>query len=326
MRSGNLQSTAEATLPTSTNRERSEALSVYLQNTLAFGELNLTAGVRGELIDSEFQNRAPGQEQDFQYKNSRIWLPSLSAYYGLTEHAGLFGGVHQGFVPTSPIQSVEIEVEKSINYEFGWRYANEGRRAELVGFFSDYSNLKESCSISAGCDTDQEFNAGEVDIYGLEASFNDRYELGGDYSLPLSIVYTHTQSEFKQTFYSEFEQWGFVNAGDAVPYLADNMLTISLGLAADHWQLSLLVNYSDEMPESAQTALTGDEDDSTLAGLNTDDYVVVDVSGSYEVNAQSLFYIKLDNVFDANDIVSRRPYGARPSKPRMLSAGYKYRF
>lgn len=326
MRSGNLQSTGEATLATSTNTENSEAISVYAQNTMELGDLRITAGLRGELIDSTYQNRAPGQEQDFQLKTTRIWLPSLSAYYGLTDNSGIFGGVHKGFVPTSPIQSVEVETEKSVNYEFGWRYSENGRRSEIVGFFSDYGNLKESCSASAGCDTDLEFNAGEVDIYGLEASYFDNFQIDSDYSMPFSVVYTHTQSEFKRTFYSDFEQWGFVNAGDSVPYLAENMLTVSIGLATDNWQAAVLINYSDEMPESAQTVLTDDQDDSTLAGLKTDAYTIVDLSASYDIDTKSQLYFKLDNLFDSSDIVSRRPFGARPTKPRQVMAGYKYRF
>lgn len=326
MRSGLLESTGEATLPTTTNTEQTEAISVYLQDTLEFDNLTLSAGVRGELIDGNYQNRAPDKQQDFQNKTSRIWLPSISAYYDLTANSGLFGGVHQGLVPTSPIQSVDIEIEKGLNYELGWRYAQKRQQAELVGFFSDYDNLKESCSISAGCDTDLEFNAGAADIYGLEASYRDVFDMSSDYSVPLSVVYTHTQSEFKQTFYSEFDQWGFVNQGDPVPYLAENMLTISLGLEANEWQISLLINYSDEMPESAQTSLTGNDGDSALAGLKTDEYTAVDVSGSYDLNNESQIYFKLDNLFDSSDIVSRRPFGARPSKPRQVFAGYKYRF
>ena len=221
---------------------------------------------------------------------------------------------------------IDIKIEKSVNYELGWRYAQNGSKAEVVGFFSDYSNLKESCSISAGCDTDLEFNAGAVDIYGLEASFSDSYEIYKEYSVPVSVVYTHTQSQFKETFYSDFEQWGFVNAGDSVPYLAENMLTVSVGLAAGDWQVSMLVNYTDEMPEAAQTELTGDVRDSTLAGLSTDSATVVDMSGSYELNSNSQIYVKLDNILDSVDIVSRRPFGARPSKPRQATLGYKLSF
>lgn len=326
MQSGKLQSTGEQTRAASTNTEQTEALSVYIQDTLQFDNLSITAGIRGELIDGYYQNRAPNKEQDFQKKTNRIWLPSISAYYELSKHAGIFGGVHSGFVPTSPIQEAQIETEKSVNYELGYRYINNGQKAEVIGFFTDYSNLKESCSVSAGCDTDLEFNGGAVDIYGIEATLSDTYKLTNQLSLPWSIVYTHTESEFKDTFYSDFTQWGFVEEGDGVPYLADNMLTLSFGLTANTWQLSMLVNYSGAMKESAQTALTGDTKDSPLAGLKTDAYTIVDLSGSYELNGHSQLYAKIDNLLDSAKISSRRPFGARPSKPRQFQVGYRYRF
>ena len=117
VRSGNLQSTGEATKPTSTNTENTEALSVYIQDTLQFQDLSITVGVRGESIDGYYQNRAPGREQDFLKKTNKIWLPSVSAYYELSKFSGIFGGMHSGFVPTSPVQSSEIDTEKSVTYE-----------------------------------------------------------------------------------------------------------------------------------------------------------------------------------------------------------------
>lgn len=326
MRSGRLESTGEATAAAATNTESSEAISVYLQDTVAFGDLAVTAGVRGEFIDSHYQNRAPGREQDYQNKSSRIWLPSLSGYYTLSDTSGIFAGIHQGFVPTSPIQTVDIEIEKSVNYELGWRLSDGSRRAEVVAFYSDYENLKESCSISSGCDTDEEFNGGEVDIYGLEASVSDNIKLPWNLSMPWSVVYSYTQSEFQQTFYSEFDQWGFVNEGNEVPYLADNMLTVTLGLQGDKWDVSALFYYSDDMAESAQTALTGDVRDSTLAGLRTDSISNIDLSASYDLDNYGKVYVRVDNLLDEADIVSRRPFGARPSKPRQFQVGYKYQF
>ncbi|MCV2885563.1 TonB-dependent receptor [Aestuariibacter sp. AA17] len=326
MRSSELVNTGEGITPTSTNTEQSETVSVYLQDTVDLGAILLTAGVRGEFIDSDYQNRTTGFEQDYQRKSYRIWLPSISAYYRLDANSGIFGGVHKGFVPTSPIQDAALEAEKSTNYELGYRYANNGTQAEIVGFYSDYSNLKESCSNSAGCDTDEEFNAGEVDIYGLEVSAGQRYTLSDSLTMPVHLSYTYTDSEFNQTFYSDFEQWGFVNNGDAVPYLAEHMASLSVGLEGQNWLVSAILSYSGAMPEAAQTALTGDARDATLAGVETDSYTTLDLTANYQLSARSEVYAKADNLLDDESIVSRRPYGARPNKPRQFVVGYKYRF
>lgn len=326
MRSGELTPTGEATRPTTTNTENTEALSVYVQDTVTLGDLRLTAGVRGELIDGFYQNRNPGFEQDFQHKTTRIWLPSLSGYYALTDQQGVFAGVHKGFVPTSPIQAASIAVEESVNYEAGWRYINNGDRVELTGFYSDYSNLIESCSLSSGCATDQTFAAGEVDVYGLEASWQSSFRLPNGWTLPVAVNYTRTESEFNNTFYSSFAQWGFVEEGNPVPYLAENTGSVSVGVQGNRWDVYLLANYVSDMPEAAQTALTGDSRDSTLAGVRTDSMLTLDIAASYRVSGRSKVYLKLDNVSEEEDIVSRRPYGARPGKPRQVQLGYQYQF
>ncbi|MCU7555360.1 TonB-dependent receptor [Alteromonas sp. ASW11-19] len=326
MRSGSLTPTGEDTRATTTNTENTEAISVYLQDTITLGDLRLTAGIRGELIDGYYQNRTPGFEQDFQHKTTRIWLPSVSGYYALNREHGVFAGVHKGFVPTSPIQDASIDVEESINYEAGWRYINNGTRVEVTTFYSDYSNLIESCSLSSGCATDLTFAAGEVDVYGLETSWHTSYRLTNGWSMPITVNYTRTESEFNNSFYSSFAQWGFVNEGDSVPYLANNVGSLSIGLQGNRWDVYLLANYVSDMPEAAQTALTGDSRDSTLAGVRTDAMFTLDMSASYRFPDWGKVYLKLDNVTEEEDIVSRRPYGARPGKPRQVQLGYQYQF
>ncbi|WP_246261489.1 TonB-dependent receptor family protein [Alteromonas ponticola] len=326
MQNGRLTNAGEDTVATTTNTERTKATSVYIADTISFNKLTLSAGIRGELIDGYYQNRTPGFEQDYQNKTTRIWLPGANAYYAINDSQGIFGGVHQGFVPTSPIQAASVDVEKSVNYELGWRHVERWQRAELVGFFNDYSNLIESCSQSAGCDTDLTFVAGNVDVYGLEGSYQETLFLDNGWQIPLSVTYTHTQSEFKESFYSAFEQWGFVDAGNPVPYLAENMLSLSAGVKASLFDITLIVSYADSMPESAQQMLTGSSDDSALAGKETDSSINVDLSAGYNFNRNSRIYFKVDNLLEEQDIVSRRPYGARPNKARQFQLGYKYSF
>lgn len=323
MRSGILTSDGSAQVETTTNREKTDAISVYFKDTINYKALEVTLGVRGEFIDSTYQNRKVGEEDDWQEKSSHIWLPSLSAFYTLTENAGLLFGVHQGFVPTSPKEGPEIDIEKSINYEFGGRYNNGNANVEAIVFFNDMSNLKESCSFSAasscGDSLDKEFNAGEVDVYGLEFSAGYSVELTKHIDLPIAVVYTHSQSEFKNTFSSDFPMWGDIEAGDSVPYLPENQLTLNLGVTAEKWDINLIARYVDDMLEASGEGVT-------LSGETTKAYSVVDLSASYYLGSYGKVYVKADNIFESEEIISRRPYGARPSKPQQFFVGYQYSF
>ncbi|TQV87091.1 TonB-dependent receptor family protein [Aliikangiella coralliicola] len=323
MRSGQLVSTGNSTELTTANTELSEVWSVYLQDTLNFDEWEFTFGIRGEFIDSFYQNNLAGQENDWLKKSTTVWLPGASVFYSLDSQSGLFMGVHRGFIPTSPKQAPEIDIEESINLELGYRYHSPNTQVDLVGFMSDFKNLTESCtaSTSSACFSiiDQQFNAGKVDVYGLEASFAHRFGLTKSIDFPFSVVYTYTNAEFQETFSSDFALWGNVTAGDPVPYLPENQLTISFGLEAAKWRTNLLARYTNSMFEAAGT-------DVALSGVSTDSLMVVDFSAAYDFTKFGSLYLKVDNLSDETKIISRRPFGARPSKPRQVFLGYKYRW
>jgi Fe(3+) dicitrate transport protein len=113
--------------------------------------------------------------------------------------------------------------------------------------------------------------------------------------------------------------WGKIEEGDEVPYLAENQATFTIGLVANKWDVNLIARYIGEMPEAS-----GDE--VTLSGITTKAHAVVDLSAHYDLNSAGRLYVKIDNLFDVQEIVSRRPYGARPSKIQQLFLGYQYSF
>ena len=164
-----------------------------------------------------------------------------------------------------------------------------------------------------------EFNGGEVDIYGAEFSANGQFVFANGLELPIKIAYTHTQSEFQTSFDSNFSQWGNVTAGDELPYLPENQFNLQIGLAGEKWQVDLAYKYITKMSEAAGTGVE-------LAGVVTSDINQVDIAAWYQVNEALRIYSKLDNLTDAANIVSRRPFGARPGKPRQLVLGAKYAF
>jgi len=323
MRSANLLSDGSDQIATTTNVEKTDAVSLFVQDTISGKDLDVTLGIRGEFFDSSYQNLVLGKQDEWLKKSSRIWLPSISLFYSLSEQAGILFGIHEGFIPTSLQESPDINIENSINYEFGARFNDKNSKVEAVVFYNDISNLKEGCSFSAasscGQSLDAEFNGGEVDIYGLEFSASRTFALSKYFDLPVSVVYTHTASEFKTSFVSDFPMWGSIEAGDELPYLAKNQLTFNLGLIADSWDVNFIARYVGEMEEASGDGIL-------LSGITTEAYTVVDLSVHYEINSAGRLYFKADNIFEVQEVVSRRPYGARPSKAQQFFVGYQYSF
>lgn len=323
MRSQQLVSDGSDTLKTTTNIEETDALAVFMQDTISLNQLDLTFGLRGEYFDSLYQNKAPNQENDWLEKSSHIWLPSISGFYTINDNLGFLFGIHEGFVPTSPQESPEIEIENSVNYELGGRYNNGNTKFELVAFYNDIKNLKEGCTFSTASrcsdSLDAEFNGGKVEVYGVELSTSHNVSLNNGWEVPLSLVYTYTSSEFKTSFESDFPMWGEITAGDGLPYLPENQLTATIGLIANKWEVNAIVRYIDEMKEASGEGVL-------LSGVTTSSYTIADLSASYSLEQYGKLYLKLDNLFDKQEIVSRRPYGARPSKPQQLQVGYQYSF
>ncbi len=318
-----LTSDGSATVATSTNLEKTDAVSVFFKDRIFWQDLEMTFGLRGEFFESSYQNQAPGHKEDWLKKDTNIWLPSFSAFYKFSEQAGMFFGVHQGFIPTSPQEHPSVKVESSVNYELGARYKDNGSQAEAVIFYNDIENLKESCSFSAaascGANLDAEFNSGKASVYGLELTMAHTFALSRAIDLPLSLTYTHTQSEFETSFHSDFPMWGTIEAGDSLPYQPENQLTINIGLAANVWQANLIMRYVDDMFEASG-------DDVLLSGVMTEAHTVIDLSASYELGDLGSIYVKVDNIFDEQEIISRRPYGARPGKAQQAFIGYQYSF
>ena len=304
------------------NDDTATAVAAFTNVNAVIDKFHLTLGLRVEHIEGEAIDYLASVDVPSISKNSdTVFLPGAGLFYQLTAEHGLLVGVNKGYVPNSPGQESNVAPEESWNYEFGWRYSTDDIQGEVIGFYNDYSNLKGACTFSSGCTEklDQEFNGGEVDVYGIEASTSISWQLTESIKVPVKVAYTYSQSEFQNSFDSTFSQWGSVAVGDELPYLPEQQLSIEIGLQGAQWQASLLFKYVTEMSEAAGS-------NTELEGLMTDELVQVDFSAWYQVNKQIKLYGKVDNITDEEVIVSRRPFGARPGKPRQVIVGVKYSF
>lgn len=306
---------------TTKNHVTAQALAVYVFNEITLGDLTLSGGLRSEYIRTEHNNLL---DNITILHDDTILLPGVGINYKIVPQLRLLAGIHEGFVSVVPGSDADAQPEKSINYELGLRYTSPLLQATAMGFFSDYSNLTGTCTFALGCSAenlDLGFNTGEVDIWGLEMEMSKTFPriFNSSLDMPLRLVYTYTGSEFKNDFSSPRPDLIDVKAGDELPNLPEHLLTVRIGLTDRLWQAALSYNYVAEMRTVAGI-------DEPIRRNRTDSQNVVDFSLNYQVTVRGQVYFTVNNMFNDVAIVSRRPFGARPAKPRTLLLGYKLDF
>jgi len=329
MDDGNMIPTSQGTPGTQANRVGSAtALSVYLQDKITFNRFTFTPGVRYENI--QFENRNYGSD-DLERTGSNlavndytidVFVPGIGVTYDLLDNLTLISGVHKGFSPPSPGSSADTRSEESVNYELGFRYADERYNLELIGFYNDYSNLLGSdLAAGGGTGTTAQFNAGQVEVFGLEATAGTNLIRTNDsaFSIPLNVNYTYTSATFKNSFDSDFGPWGSVTSGDALPFIPSHQFNASAGVDYRAYSLNLNTSSTSQMRTVAgQGSIPSDE--------RTDSYFIVDLNTSFQATQNINVFVNVRNLLDETYIVSDRPHGVRPGLPRTFMGGLKMTF
>ena len=326
MLDGTLVSTSLGELGSKGNRISSaNAWAFMVQDTITAGRLTLTPGLRFEAIDLTRTDWAAddsdrtGAPTKLKENSVNVLIPGMGISYRITDNTRLIGGIFKGFNPPAP-GSTDAREETSLNTEFGFSGDYNGLTAEVIGFWSDYSNILGTCTNASGCvggDVGAQFNGGKVRVLGLEAQVSYDMEISNDITVPLGLVYTYTDAEFGEDFTNGF--WGTVERGDKMPYLPAHQFTLTTGLDAENWSLNLSGNYvSRTRTEAGQGAI--------VAGEDVDSRFVVDLGANYVVTDSINLFASVDNLFDEVYSVARRPYGLRPGKPRTITGGVRFNF
>ena len=114
--------------------------------------------------------------------------------------AGRFWVRAPGFLPSRRWCRANEDPETSKNWEAGLRYFGNAFFAEMIGFYSDFSNKAENCSVGSPCSngaTSGSFVTGEAEIAGAEFQLQTGTRAGEIY-LPVILTYTFTQAEISK--------------------------------------------------------------------------------------------------------------------------------
>jgi Fe(3+) dicitrate transport protein len=302
-----------------------EAIAAFLQDEIVLDNWRIIPGLRFEhinLIRSDFSKSDPERALGPAARRENtvnVFIPGLGIAYDISATTQLLAGLHKGFSPPGPSAS-NASSEQSLNLEAGVRYMDDGAKLEVIGFYNDYSNILGTCSNATGCeagDIGDQFNGGDVSVTGVEFSASYTIPLSGQIWLPLSLVYTYTNAEFETSFSNGF--WGDVTKGDKLPYIPTHQANLNIGIENTDWAVQAAVNY---VAETRAVAGQG----TIPRAQSIDARWVIDVSASYRVLEQLRLFATADNLFDNSYIVARRPYGARPGKPRSIFIGLTWDF
>jgi Fe(3+) dicitrate transport protein len=203
-----------------------------------------------------------------------------------------------------------------VNYELGSRFNWDGFSGEIVAFFNDYSNLLGSdLAATGGTGSLEQFNAGEVNVSGMEVLLNYDF-LKGDakFSLPLTLGYTYTDTEFLNSFGSEDELWGTVTVGDELPYISKHQFNMAVTLEHQKFEINLNGRFNGKFRTQAGSGPIAPEE---LVASN----FIIDFSGKYRYSNNLSFTTNIINVLDESYAVARVPAGLRPGHPFGIYAG-----
>ncbi|MET1218332.1 MAG: TonB-dependent receptor [Glaciecola sp.] len=318
--------TSRGTPGTDSNRiDSAKAISAFVHDTYTYQDLTVKAGVRYEKVDlhrddwgkTDPQRTASPSQRD---NSVSAVLPAIGFTYQSSDDLVLLGGVQKAFAPPSP-GNQNADQEEGWNYEAGLRFSRDNFNAEVIYYMTRLDNLHGNCTASQGCDDEligNQYNAGQVDIDGIEASASVAWQLGR-IQIPISVNYTSATAKFTESFSSELDSWGDVNAGDSLPYLPETMFQLETGVRGSDWHVLVSYQYMDAMRTTAGSGAIAAADKVPSRGL-------VNVSAQYTIDRQQQVYMVMDNITDKTYIATRQHGGIQVGKPRGVQIGYRYTF
>jgi len=315
--------------------QKTEALALFVQDTIETGNWTITPGVRYETLDQTSEDpkgtlQSAGGTKGRDGENSfNVNAYGIGAAYQFNEQWTGFGGVHTGYSTPSPRGTRGgLDPETSTAFEAGARYTNaqQAFAAETTFFYTAFEDLIVTDNVG-GTGTGEDENFGEVDTFGIELAlqFDAGLANGWGVSNPsfLSATYTNAEQKNDSTSTDAESIFSFGKAGNAVPYIPELTLSLGTGVETKKWGAFISGSYVSETYTSANNVdnqVNGAGDPDARYG-KTDSYFTADVSAFYRINESMKLFGGVQNLFDEEYVVSRQPHGARGGLPQFVYTG-----
>ena len=285
--------------------------------------------MRYEHIKNERTNLLTGANGDDTLDE---WIPGIAVAYNPNERLTVFAGVHEGFAPPRTEDlisgtggSVDVDAEKSTNWELGFRAKPTNNfNIEATAFYNDFKNLIAVGSVASGNTT---LSQGEATFAGFELGGNYDFD-NGFYS---RLAYTwlpvaEQDAPFRQVTNNPLTNnliAGGSAAGNRQPYAPKNTLTAALGYKMNNWNVQLeAVHVGKQYADFAETeSPTVDGQRGEIAS-----YTIYNAAINYALPTyKTTLFLVGKNIFDKDYIVDRTR-GILTGTPALIQVGMRYDF
>lgn len=313
------------------NVRGTEALSGFVQHRWMAGPWTITPGARLERISYSRTNRLLDRSGR---TSTSEFVPGLGVSWGPTVDRTLFAGIHRGFAPARAEDiinntggTVDLEPERSWNYEAGGRLRAGVVSVQGTAFRLDYSNQVVPASLAGGVGSALT-NGGQTLHQGVEGGVDAdwRQVRGTRHDLYARVSYAWLPiARFEGVRTSNVPGFSAISvSGNRLPYAPTTTASITTGY---RHALGL-----DVQLEAQRVAGQFADDLNTVAGspdgqrglIPAHTYLNLAVSWRVPRRGASVF-LAVKNL-DGRLFIVDRSRGILPSHPRLVQVGTSWRF
>ncbi len=301
---------------------KANAIALFAQNQFHItDDTTITPGVRVESYEQKREIavwNGVALNTNTTTDNTEI-VPGVGLTHKLNGTTTLFAGVHKGFAPprvqdavSDNGTAVELEAERSTNYEIGVRGKWVQGNYEATAFRLDFANQIVAPSASSG-----------VTLINGGKTLNQGFELSADWSIGNGFTLAGNYTWLESAKLVGDRAAAGQDDGNRLSYAPEHLINTQLGYETPRWFANVGYSYVSEQFSDLEN--TKDGTANGRAGI-IPSYGVWNVNARVKLTDNVDLFGSIRNLTDEKYIASRAPEGIFPGLGRMMEFGIEGRF
>lgn len=305
---------AIGTLPEAAYTDEATALTAAIDSQLNWDLLQLKLALTYETVDvSREVELAAADLQNVDFSDSS-WMPTVGFALRFDDWRVSVDALQAWSAASAG--NAEQSAQESQRYQVAVQYSAVGINAQFTAYLQDFDNMHVNCDAYSSClDARlwQQENIADVDIQGLEVSFDYQWQWG-QVTMPLALNYHVLDAKYQQSHCTDIQ--GCVVAGDKLAWMPETQLQLSAGMQYDAFGINANAFYQ----STRQFKLLGEQ------GYFAEAQWRLELSANYRIRPEHEIYFRIENLLDEPLIATAANSGIRTENGRNSYLGYQWRF